>query len=108
MRDKNDSYMSEDPWKEGREWHVEFPYMPEFPYPFPIVLAGTRPSTMLLGIFLLMAGFTSSTLKSLSRWCVLVCELVCKGMEPSQEAPGGNLFGLGRELGDRSIRFDNR
>ena len=43
MRDKNDSYMSEDPWKEGREWHVEFPYMPEFPYPFPIVLAGTRP-----------------------------------------------------------------
>ena len=35
--------MSEDKWKGGREWHLEFPYMPEFPYPFPIVLAGTRP-----------------------------------------------------------------
>jgi hypothetical protein len=43
MKDKNDSYMYEDPWKEGREWHLEFPYMPEFPYPFPIVRAGTRP-----------------------------------------------------------------
>ena len=26
----------------GREWYLEFPYLPEFPYPFPIVLAGTR------------------------------------------------------------------
>ena len=43
MSDKNDSYMSEDKWKGGREWHLEFPYMPEFPYPFPIVPAGTRP-----------------------------------------------------------------
>ena len=23
-------------------WHLEFPYMSEFPYPFPIVPAGTR------------------------------------------------------------------
>jgi hypothetical protein len=61
MNDKKDSYsarrlhfntiqgpdydesFSEDPWKGGREWHLEFPYMPEFPYPFPIVPAGTRP-----------------------------------------------------------------
>ena len=42
MRDKLDSHTSEDPWKGGREWHLEFPYMPEFPYPFPIVPAGTR------------------------------------------------------------------
>jgi hypothetical protein len=43
MSDKNDSYMPEDKWKGGREWHLEFPFMPEFPYPFPIVPAGTRP-----------------------------------------------------------------
>ena len=61
MNDKKDSYsarripfntnqwpdygesFSEDPWKEGREWHLEFAYMPEFPYSFPITLAGTRP-----------------------------------------------------------------
>ena len=60
MNDKNDSYSArripfntnqwpgygesfpEDKWKGGREWHLEFPYMPEFPYPFPIVPAGTR------------------------------------------------------------------
>jgi hypothetical protein len=30
-------------WKGGREWHLEFPYMAEFPYPFPIVPAGMRP-----------------------------------------------------------------
>ncbi len=60
MNDKKDSYsarrlpfntiqtpdydesMSEDKWKNGREWHLECPYMPEFPYPFPIVSAGTR------------------------------------------------------------------
>jgi hypothetical protein len=41
MSDKTDSYMTEDRWKGGREWHLEFPYMPEFPYPFPIVPAGT-------------------------------------------------------------------
>jgi len=42
MSDKNDSYTSEDKWKGGRGWHLEFPYVPEFPYPFPIVPAGTR------------------------------------------------------------------
>jgi hypothetical protein len=42
MSDKNDSYMSEDPWKDGREWHLEFPYMPDFSYPFPIAPAETR------------------------------------------------------------------
>ncbi len=34
MNDKEDSY--------GYEWHLEFTHMPEFPYPFPIVHAGTR------------------------------------------------------------------
>ena len=43
MSDKKDSYMSEDKWKGGREWHLEFPYMPAFPHPFPIVPAGMRP-----------------------------------------------------------------
>ena len=33
----------EDELEHGAEWHLEFPYMPEFPYPFPIVHAGTRP-----------------------------------------------------------------
>jgi hypothetical protein len=60
MNDKNDSYsgrrvpfktnpwpdydesFSEDPWKDGREWHLEFTYAPKFPYPFPIVPEGTR------------------------------------------------------------------
>ena len=42
MSDENDSYISEDKWKGGREWHLEFPHMPGFPYPFPIVPAGTR------------------------------------------------------------------
>ena len=42
MSDKNYSYMSEDKWKGGREWHLEFPYKPGMPCPFPIVLAGTR------------------------------------------------------------------
>jgi hypothetical protein len=41
MSDKRDSYMSE-PWKDGREWHLEFGYTPGMPCPFPIVLAGTR------------------------------------------------------------------
>jgi hypothetical protein len=27
----------------GYEWHLTFPHMPGFPYPFPIVRAGTRP-----------------------------------------------------------------
>jgi hypothetical protein len=43
MIDKKDSYMSEDKWKGVREWHLDFPYMPGFPYPFPIVPAGTLP-----------------------------------------------------------------
>ncbi len=43
QRPDYDESMSEDKWKNGREWHLEFPYMPEFPYPFPIVSAGTRP-----------------------------------------------------------------
>jgi hypothetical protein len=42
MSDKNDSYMPEDKWKGGREWHLEFPYMPEFPYPFPILIGVAR------------------------------------------------------------------
>ena len=42
MSDKKDSYMSEDPWKDGREWHLEFGYTPGMPCPFPIVPAGTR------------------------------------------------------------------
>ena len=44
MSDKNDS-SSDEQWQEGRdgyEWHLEFTHMPEFPYPFPIVPAGTR------------------------------------------------------------------
>jgi hypothetical protein len=43
MSDKNNSYMSEDKRQDGREWHLEFPYMPDLPCPFPIVPAGTRP-----------------------------------------------------------------
>jgi hypothetical protein len=40
MRDKKDSYMSED--ERGYEWHLEYPYTPGMPCPFPIVPAGTR------------------------------------------------------------------
>ena len=36
MIDKNDSYSGQP------EWHLEFTYAPEFPYPFPIVPEGTR------------------------------------------------------------------
>jgi hypothetical protein len=43
MSDKKDSYISDDKWNEGYEWHLEFGHMPEFPFPFPIVQAGTRP-----------------------------------------------------------------
>ena len=43
MRDKNDSHISEDDCQDGAEWHLEFGYTPEFPYPFPIVPAGTHP-----------------------------------------------------------------
>jgi len=43
MNDKKDSCTSEDKWKDGREWHLEFPYTPSLPCPFPIVPAGTRP-----------------------------------------------------------------
>jgi hypothetical protein len=42
MRDKNDSYISEDNCQDGAEWHLEFGHMPAFPYPFPIVPAGTH------------------------------------------------------------------
>jgi hypothetical protein len=34
MIDKKDS--------PGYEWHLEFTYAPDYPYPFPIVQAGTR------------------------------------------------------------------
>jgi hypothetical protein len=42
MNDKKDSYMTEDQWRDGREWHREFTYTPDLPYPFPIVPAGTH------------------------------------------------------------------
>lgn len=56
MSDKNDSYSarrvpfdevtrSEDKWQDGQEgweWHLEFTYAPDYPYPFPIVPAGTH------------------------------------------------------------------
>jgi hypothetical protein len=56
MSDKYDSYSTrevpfdkvgrpEDKWREGQdgyEWHLEFRYSLEFPYPFPIVPVGTR------------------------------------------------------------------
>ena len=41
MGDKYDSYMSEDKLKDVREWHLQFGYTPDLPYPFPIVPAGT-------------------------------------------------------------------
>jgi hypothetical protein len=34
---------SDEEGRNGYEWHLEFTHMPEFPYPFPIVPAGTRP-----------------------------------------------------------------
>jgi len=37
----DEANMSED--QRGYEWHLEFPYMPDFPYPFPIVRVGMRP-----------------------------------------------------------------
>ena len=43
QRPDYDESFSEDPWKDGREWHLEFTYTPEMPCPFPIVPAGTRP-----------------------------------------------------------------
>ena len=54
MSGKNDSYSArrvpsntiqwpEDDVEHGAEWHLIFPYMPDFPYPFAIFLAGTRP-----------------------------------------------------------------
>jgi hypothetical protein len=43
MRYKNDSYISEDNCQDGVERHLEFGHMRDFPYPFPIVPAGTRP-----------------------------------------------------------------
>jgi hypothetical protein len=53
MSDKKDSYSArqvpfnkiqwpEDGWEHSAEWHLEFGHMPDFPYPFPIVPAGTR------------------------------------------------------------------
>jgi hypothetical protein len=56
MTEKIDSYISEDKWKGGREWRLEFPYAPEFPYPFPIVPAGTLPKHDAVGH--LVAGGT--------------------------------------------------
>ena len=47
MSDKKDSYMSED--HSGWEWHLTFPYSPDLPCPFPIVLAGTRPKHEAVG-----------------------------------------------------------
>jgi hypothetical protein len=43
MSDKNDLSKSEDILQDGWEWHLEFPYKPDLPYPFPIVPAGARP-----------------------------------------------------------------
>src|SRR6266478_5402379 len=40
MRDE--ASMSDNELKNGYEWHLEFPYAPDYPYPFPIVPAGTR------------------------------------------------------------------
>jgi hypothetical protein len=40
MSDRADFYLSEE--HSGWEWHLEFTYAPEFPYPFPIVREGTR------------------------------------------------------------------
>ena len=40
MPDKKDSYISED--HSGYEWHLEYPYTPGMPCPFPIVPAGTH------------------------------------------------------------------
>jgi hypothetical protein len=33
----------EDNWDGGAEWHLEYPYTPGMPCPFPIVPAGTHP-----------------------------------------------------------------
>jgi hypothetical protein len=49
QRPDYDESFSEDPWKDGWEWHLEFTYAPEFPYPFPIVQAGTRPKHDAIG-----------------------------------------------------------
>jgi hypothetical protein len=56
MSDKNDSCSArrvpfegvskaDSQWQEGQdgyEWHLEFRYSPDYPYPFPIVPMGTR------------------------------------------------------------------
>jgi hypothetical protein len=34
--------MSQDKWKNVREWQLEFAYAPEIPCPFPIVPEGTH------------------------------------------------------------------
>ena len=60
MSNKKDSYSArrvpfntiqrpDDNWDGGAEWQLEFPYTPEFPYPFPIVPAGTRPKHEAVG-----------------------------------------------------------
>ena len=41
--------ISEDNCQGGPEWHLEFTYEPEYPYPFPIVRAGTRPKHEAVG-----------------------------------------------------------
>jgi hypothetical protein len=47
MSGKNNSYKSEE--KRGYEWHLEFPYSPDLPCPFPIVPAGTHPKQEAVG-----------------------------------------------------------
>jgi hypothetical protein len=71
MSNKTDSCVSED--HIGWEWHLEFPYTPGMPPPFPIVPAGKRPKHYAVGIFLLMERFTCSTPESSRNLCVLVC-----------------------------------
>jgi hypothetical protein len=96
MSDKNDSYsakqlpfntiqrpdydesFSEDPWKDGREWHLEFGYTPDLPCPFPIVPAGTCDKHDAVGILQTTAGFTFSTPESSRNLCVLACGHVCR------------------------------
>jgi hypothetical protein len=42
MSDKEDSNAQWQEGQDGAEWHLIFKYSPDYPYPFPIVPAGTR------------------------------------------------------------------
>jgi len=42
MSDRNDSNSQWQEGQDGHEWHLEFRYSPDYPYPFPIVPMGTR------------------------------------------------------------------